>query len=110
MKKLILIAALLVIFQHREDIKYFFIPAADYSAMLEEEVILYATSWCKYCEKARELMDRHKIPYVEYDIEKSKEGSSQYQKLGVQGVPVLLINGQVVVGYSESKILGLVTN
>jgi len=72
-----------------------------------EKVILYATSWCGYCAKVRELLRDNHIPYHEYDIDRSVEGHKQYKHLGGNGVPVVLINGVVVKGYRPGKILEL---
>lgn len=70
-------------------------------------VVLYATDWCGYCKKARELFVDNNIKYTEFDIEKSDEGRKQYDKLNGNGVPVININGNIVRGYNESKILRL---
>ncbi len=107
MKKIVLIAVALIVFQKWGDIDSFLNPPPDFSSAHEEEVILYATEWCGYCKKARALMEKHKISYYEYDIGKSSEGRAQYDRLGGKGVPVILINGEVIKGYNPSKILTL---
>ena len=68
-------------------------------------VVLYATTWCGYCQKTRELFAEHRIPYVEYDIESSRQGYEEYQRLGGQGVPVINANGTVIHGYAPQEIL-----
>jgi glutaredoxin len=106
-KKLILIAILIFIVQNWGHIRDFLYPPPDYSAAHSEKVILYATAWCGYCDKTRELLKANNINYFEYDIEKSEEGYRQHQRLGGGGIPVLLIDGQVVRGYTPSTILEL---
>ncbi|UZE94576.1 glutaredoxin family protein [Alkalimarinus alittae] len=105
LKKFIFIIIALVAFQYRGEIENYLFPRPDYGNMHEGKVILYATSWCGYCEKARNLMDENNIPFYEYNIETSSEGREQYQSLGGRGVPVLLINGNVIKGYSPSDII-----
>jgi len=107
MKKLIIIAVALLIFQKWGYISEFINPTPDYSAMHDEQVILYATEWCGYCRNAREFMDKHNISYFEYDIEKSAEGNRQHKELGGRGIPVFLIDGQVIKGYRPNRILEL---
>ena len=76
----------------------------DYSTA-RNEVILYATEWCGYCQKTRELLKQNNIRYVEYDIEKSTIGRREHKRLGGKGVPLLRINGKVIHGYNEKLIL-----
>lgn len=103
-KLLVLLAGILIAFEF-DNIKQFVNPASDYSAYQQVPVVLYATSWCGYCKKARQFLADHKIEYVEFDIEKSKEGKAQYDELGGRGVPVFLVNEQVVKGYNPDQVL-----
>ena len=66
--------------------------------------MLYSTQWCGYCKKTRELFKARGVPYREYDIEHSEEGHAQYEKLGGNGVPVIVINGAVILGYDRAEI------
>lgn len=76
-------------------------PPPDFS---HGQVVLYATDWCPYCEKTRALLAAKGIPYQEMNIETSAEARSQYQRLAANGVPVLLVAGDVVRGYQQKKI------
>ncbi|MEH6344340.1 MAG: glutaredoxin family protein [Bermanella sp.] len=80
-------------------------PYPDFAAAHNGKVILYATSWCGYCEKARKFLKKHQVAYFEYDIEESVEGKRQQNVLGGEAVPLLLINGQVIKGYNPKEIL-----
>ncbi len=107
MKKIILILVVIVIYQKWGVINNYVNPAPHVSEAYSGEVILYATDWCGYCKKTRELFEENNIPYYEYDIEKSTEGSRQHKALGGNGVPVIVIDGTVIKGYNRSKILNL---
>lgn len=107
MKKYFLIIAAVVVILNWSTVTNIISPLPDYAAAHDGKVILYATSWCGYCEKTRELLNENNIEYHEYDVEKSHQGRKQYQRLGVKGVPVLLINGEVLKGYNPSRILKL---
>lgn len=74
-------------------------------------VTLYATSWCGYCRKTRELLAELGVAYVEKDVEKSAEGRKEYQAKGkgYGGVPLLDIGGTIVRGYEPEEIRTLVT-
>ncbi|MFT7560490.1 MAG: mycoredoxin [Flavobacteriales bacterium] len=72
-----------------------------------DTTVLYATSWCGYCEKTRELLDSNYIKYIEVDIEASNEGRFEFDKLGGKGIPLVLIKGRVVEGYAPKAVLKL---
>jgi len=101
MKKFIVVALILGLYQYRDGI---FSGKPDYEPG-STGVVLYATEWCGYCQKTRELFAKHEIPYVEYDIEKSSQGYREYKALGGRGVPVINANGTVIHGYSAQRIL-----
>lgn len=107
MKKLILISLVILLYQKWGVLDSYFNPLPDYSQAHDSQVILYSTAWCGYCKKARALLNENNIPFYEYDIEKSEEGNAQHKKLGGRGVPVLLINGEVIKGYNPTRILAL---
>jgi mycoredoxin len=79
-------------------------PPPDFS---HGQVVLYATDWCPYCEKTRALLATKGIPYKEMNIETSAEARSQYQRLAANGVPVLLVAGEVVRGYHQQRMEAL---
>lgn len=72
--------------------------------VLESPVVMYSTSWCGYCTKARRLMEKRGIDYLEYDIEKSDKAKKEFMKLGGRGTPLLIINGDVVKGFDKARL------
>jgi len=67
------------------------------------EVILYTTSWCPYCTKARDFFTARNIDFTEYDIEKDRDAAERKNELDPKGgVPFAIINGNSIHGYSES--------
>jgi glutaredoxin len=96
--------------QHRSDIQQWLNPPTPIVVPVGFEAILYATAWCPYCAKARKLLTARNVPYREYDIEKSSEGLAQYERLGGQGIPVLVIKDKVIHGFDEDKINAALQN
>lgn len=84
------------------------------AAASSDRVVLYSTSWCGYCDKAKALLRRLNVSFVEKDIEKdpaaAQELAQKGARAGVQprGVPVLDIRGKLVLGYNEERIRQLV--
>lgn len=69
----------------------------------DANVELYATDWCGYCAKTRELFEKNGIEYVEFDIEKDAEAHARFKAMGGNGVPLTVINKDVIYGYSERE-------
>ena len=107
MKKLLVIGLIIGAFQYwvRAGDPVLVAPTPGAPA---DGVVLYATEWCGYCQKARELFKNHSIPYIEHDIEKSERGYREYKSLGGQGIPVVNAYGRVIHGYSQRMILAAV--
>jgi len=67
------------------------------------KVELYITTWCGYCRKAREFLQSKDISFIEYDIEKDPQAASRKEEIsGWGGIPVAVINGQVIRGFSKA--------
>jgi glutaredoxin 3 len=69
-----------------------------------KNIIIYSTPTCHYCKLAKEYMNANGIKYTEYnvaaDLQKRQE---MVDKSGQLGVPVIDIDGQVMVGYEEGE-------
>lgn len=67
------------------------------------KVVMYSTSWCGYCKKARQYFKSKGIAFKEYDIEKNKKAKRKYDRLGGQGVPLILVGKKSMRGFSVSR-------
>lgn len=66
------------------------------------EVELFTTSWCPYCKKAVAFLKQEGIPFKVYDVERDRAAYERFAKLNPSGgVPVALINGHKIKGFSE---------
>ena len=66
-----------------------------------QPVVMYATSWCPYCAKARAYFARTGTAYTEYDIERSAAANAEFKRLGGRGVPLILVGKEKMSGFSE---------
>ncbi|MGD8382367.1 MAG: glutaredoxin domain-containing protein, partial [Syntrophobacterales bacterium] len=67
------------------------------------KVELYTTSWCPYCQKARDFFRSRGISFTEYDIEKDKAAAARKNRLDKKkGVPFAMINGRGIHGWSAA--------
>lgn len=67
------------------------------------EIIIYTTSWCGYCKKAKAYFSANKLAYKEHDIEKDRFAKRQYDRIGGRGVPVILVGDQRLNGFSQDS-------
>lgn len=79
-------------------------PTAAVASASQPEVVLYATDWCGYCKMTREFFAANGIKYTEHDIEKSSAALAARQKLGGQGVPVIVVGDTVINGWNEGSL------
>ena len=66
-------------------------------------VVMYSTSRCGYCKKARRYFRKKRISFHEYDIEKSGKGKRDFKSLKGSGVPIILFGDKRINGFSEVK-------
>lgn len=69
------------------------------------KVIIYGTDSCPWCHKAREFMKENKIKFADKNVGKDKRAAAEMiKKSGQQGVPVIDINGEIIVGFDKDRL------
>ncbi len=69
------------------------------------KVIVYSTNTCPWCVRAKEFLTENKIEFEEKDVATDAAAAEEMvQKSGQRGVPVIDMEGTVVVGFDEEKI------
>jgi len=69
------------------------------------EVKIYSTSRCPYCRMAKDYLSSKGIVYQDIDVSQNRTAAEEMIRLsGQMGVPVIVINGQVIVGFDKSRI------
>ena len=66
-------------------------------------VIMYSTTWCGICKRARHFFQAQKIPFREYDVEKTEKGQRDYKKLNGRGIPIILVGDKRMNGFSAGR-------
>lgn len=64
------------------------------------KVVMYSTSRCGYCKKAREYFTRNNISFTDYNIERNAKAKAEFIKMGATGVPVILVGKKRLNGFS----------
>ena len=69
------------------------------------KVKIYTTPVCPFCLMAKEYLTSRGIEFEEIDVSKDEKAAQEMiQKSGQMGVPVIEIDGQIVVGFDKEKI------
>jgi glutaredoxin-like YruB-family protein len=70
-----------------------------------KEVKIYSTPMCPYCTMAKDFFKKSNIPYTDFDVASDAEKREEMiEKSGQMGVPVIDIDGEIVIGFDEKKI------
>ncbi len=70
-----------------------------------KNVIIYSTPTCHFCHMAKEFFKANNIVYTDKNAAADPVARKEaITKSGQMGVPVIDIDGQIIVGYDEPKL------
>ena len=73
--------------------------------MSDSNVIVYGAAWCAFCHAARDYLDKQGVKYTYNDVESDPALLNEsISKSGQMGIPVLDINGTIIIGFDRPKI------
>ena len=68
-------------------------------------VTIYSTPTCHFCHMAKDFFKEKNVAYTEYDVASNLDKRKEMvEKSGQMGVPVIIIDDQITVGFDKSKI------
>lgn len=68
--------------------------------MKENKVIVYSTPTCPYCTYAKDYFKKNNVPFEDVDVSRDRARAEEMiMKSGQMGVPVIDINGEIIIGY-----------
>ncbi|MGO8947554.1 MAG: glutaredoxin domain-containing protein [Ktedonobacterales bacterium] len=72
-----------------------------------QDILMYTTSWCGDCRRARKVFAALEIPYSELDIEDEPEAAEQVKRLnnGMQSVPTILFADGTILVEPSTRVL-----
>ena len=69
------------------------------------KVKVYTTPTCTYCHLVKQFLKEHKVEYEEVDVTKDQKLVDELlKKSGQLGVPVVDINGHIIVGFDRGAL------
>ena len=67
--------------------------------------IIYSATWCAFCHAAKQYLDKLGVAYDDRDVESNPSYTRELiQKSGQMGIPVIDIEGTIIVGFDRPKI------
>jgi glutaredoxin-like YruB-family protein len=72
---------------------------------MAKSVKVYSTPTCPWCIRAKQFLKENNVEFQNIDVSDNQQVVDELmQKSGQMGVPVLDIDGQIIVGFDKEKI------
>ncbi len=71
----------------------------------QPRVIVFSTPTCPHCRHAKQYLRQKNIQFRDVDVSQDMQAArDMVRRSGQQGVPVIDIDGKIVVGFNRAKI------
>jgi len=78
---------------------------SDTATPTNASVTIYSADWCAFCHAAKDYLTKKGIEYTEKNVEENVQFAQEsVSKSGQMGIPVLDINGEIIVGFDRPRI------
>ncbi len=68
-------------------------------------IMLYTTPSCSFCRKAKDFFRKNQVRFTEYNVARDQRRADEMvRKSGQMGVPVIDINGKIIVGFNQPEV------
>lgn len=72
---------------------------------MDEKVRIYSTPTCPWCMRTKQFLKENNIEFEDIDVSTDQAAAEEMvHKSGQMGVPVLDINGGIIIGFDKEKI------
>lgn len=73
-----------------------------------KQVSIYSTPSCTYCKSAKEFFAENNVQFQEYNVaDDMVRRQEMIERSGQMGVPVIMIDQNIIVGYNKAKLTEL---
>lgn len=71
----------------------------------EKTVKVYSTEACPWCKKVKSFLTERSVPFTEFNVAEDRPAREEMiRNSGQMGVPVIDIDGAIIIGYNEAEI------
>lgn len=69
------------------------------------KVRVFSTLWCTYCKMAKDFLAENKIKFEDINVQEDQKAATEMiEKSGQAGVPVIEIDGKIVIGFNIEEL------
>lgn len=73
--------------------------------MANKKVKVYSTPTCPYCIRAKQFLKDSSVDFEDIDVSMNQQAAQEMiKRSGQMGVPVIDVNGEIIVGFDREKI------
>jgi len=73
--------------------------------MADKKVVVYSTPTCPYCKRVKDYLTQKDVAFSDYNVAEDREKAKEMiDKSKQMGVPVIVIDSDVVVGFNQAKL------
>jgi len=71
-----------------------------------KKVKVYSTSTCSFCVKLKQFLKDNNVEFEDIDVSQNQERVREMvEKTGQMGVPVIDVEGEIIVGFDRTRIM-----
>ncbi len=72
---------------------------------MAKQVKVYSTPTCPWCKRTKKFLEDNGIEYQNLDVAGDETARNEMiEKTGQMGVPVIDIDGEIIIGFDEPKL------
>ncbi len=69
------------------------------------QITIYGADWCAFCHEAMRYLDKLNVAYIYKNVDlNSDDAKTVVEKSGQTGIPVIDMDGEIIVGFDRPKI------
>jgi len=70
-----------------------------------KSVTIYSTPTCHFCKSAKEFLTEKGVAFTDHNVAEDMEKRQEMlDKTGQMGVPVIMIDDEIMVGFDQNKL------
>jgi len=72
------------------------------------KVVVYSSNTCPHCTTAKDYLKEKGVEFEEKNVTTDMEARKELMSMGYMGVPIIMVDGEVVEGFNRAKLDELV--